>query len=124
MIEITAVLFAVDSISAIFGITHDPFIVYTSNVWATLGPRSLYFLLAGVVDKFVYLKPAVAMILSFIGAKMLMAQVHHMSTAVSLGVVGSVLLAAVGLSLIVNRLRLAAAEPISETSHHRIFDRC
>ena len=77
MIEITDVLFAVDSIPAIFGITRDPFIVYTSNVFAILGLRSLYFLLAGVVHKFVYLKPALAIILSFIGAKMLLADVYH-----------------------------------------------
>jgi tellurite resistance protein TerC len=118
MIEITDVLFAVDSIPAIFGITRDPFIVYTSNVCAILGLRSLYFLLAGVVDKFVYLNPALAIILSFIGAKMLLADVYHISTAVSLGVVGLVLLAAIGLSLVVNRERPATAEPITETDHH------
>src|SRR5215475_3540411 len=101
--EVTDVLFAVDSIPAIFGITRDPFIVYTSNVCAILGLRSLYFLLAGVVYKFVYLKPALAIILSFIGAKMLLADVYHIPTAVSLGVVGLVLLAAIGLSLLVNR---------------------
>jgi tellurite resistance protein TerC len=65
MIEITDVLFALDSIPATFGITRDPLIVYTSNVCAILGLRSLYFLLAGVVHKFVYLKPALAVILSF-----------------------------------------------------------
>jgi tellurite resistance protein TerC len=118
MIEITDVLFAVDSIPAIFGITRDPFIVYTSNVFAILGLRSLYFLLAGVVHKFVYLKPALAIILSFIGAKMLLADVYHISTAVSLGVVGLVLLAAIGLSLLVNRQHPPAAESIRETNHH------
>ena len=118
MIEITDVLFAVDSIPAIFGITRDPFIVYTSNVFAILGLRSLYFLLAGVVHKFVYLKPALAIILSFIGAKMLLADVYHISTAVSLGVVGLVLLAAIGLSLLVSRRHPPTAEPIRETDHH------
>ena len=118
MVEATDVLFAVDSIPAIFGISHDPFIVYTSNVCAILGLRSLYFLLAGVVHKFVYLKPAVAIILSFIGAKMLLADVYHISTAASLAVVGLVLLAAIGLSLLVKRQRPATAEPTTETDHH------
>jgi tellurite resistance protein TerC len=118
MIEITDVLFALDSIPAIFGITRDPLIVYTSNVCAILGLRSLYFLLAGVVHKFVYLKPALAIILSFIGTKMLLVDVYHISTGVSLGVVGLVLLAAIGLSLLVNRQHPATAELIRETDHH------
>ena len=109
---------AVDSILAIFGITRDSFIVYTSNVCAILGLRSLYFLLAGVVHKFVYLKPALAIILSFIGAKMLLADIYHVPTAASLGVVGVVLSAAIGLSLIVNRQRPATAEPTRESDHH------
>jgi len=115
MIEVTDVLFAVDSIPAIFGITRDPFIVYTSNVCAILGLRSLYFLLAGVVEKFVYLRPALAIILSFIGAKMVLADVYHIPTAASLGVVGLVLLAAIGLSLLVNPQRPATAEPPTRT---------
>jgi tellurite resistance protein TerC len=118
MIEITDVLFAIDSIPAIFGITRDPFIVYTSNVCAILGLRSLYFLLAGVVHKFVYLKPALAIILSFIGAKMLVADIYHISTAVSLGVVGLVILAAIGLSLFVVCRRPEAAAPIVDAEHH------
>jgi tellurite resistance protein TerC len=118
MIEITDVLFAVDSIPAIFGITRDPFIVYTSNVCAILGLRSLYFLLAGVVYKFVYLKPALAIILSFIGAKMLLADVYHITTAVSLGVVGLVLLAAIGLSLLVNRQHPVTEELVPKTDPH------
>jgi tellurite resistance protein TerC len=115
MVEATDVLFAVDSIPAIFGVTHDPFIVYTSNVCAILGLRSLYFLLAGVVHKFVYLKPALAIILSFIGTKMLLADVYHVPTAASLGVVGLVLLTAIGLSLLVNRQRPAMAEATTKT---------
>jgi tellurite resistance protein TerC len=78
----------------------------------------LYFLLAGVVHKFVYLKPALAIILSFIGAKMLLADVYHIPTAASLGVVGLVLLAAIGLSLLANRQRPATAEPTTLTDHH------
>ena len=116
--EVTDVLFALDSIPATFGITRDPFIVYTSNICAILGLRSLYFLLAGVVHKFVYLKPALAIILSFIGAKMLLAGVYHIPTAASLGVVGLVLLAAIGLSLLVNRQHPVTKEPVTETDPH------
>jgi TerC family integral membrane protein len=115
MVEAIDVLFAVDSIPAIFGVTHDPFIVYTSNVCAILGLRSLYFLLAGVVQKFVYLKPALAIILSFIGAKMLLADLYLVPTSASLGFVGLVLLAAIGLSLFVSRHRAATAELGAET---------
>src|SRR6476646_2742985 len=86
VVEVTDVTFAVDSIPAVFGITRDPFIVYSSNVFAILGLRSLYFLLAGVVDKLVYLKPALAIILTFIGVKMLLADVYPIPTVVSLGV--------------------------------------
>jgi TerC family integral membrane protein len=117
MVEATDVLFAIDSIPAIFGITHDPFIVYTSNVCAILGLRSLYFLLAGVVHKFVYLKPALAVILSFIGAKMLLADLYHIPTAVSLIVIDLVILAAIGLSLLVNRRRRTTTGPTTKTDH-------
>ena len=118
MVEATDVVFAVDSIPAIFGITHDPFIVYASNVCAILGLRSLYFLLACAVQKFVFLRPGLAIILSFIGAKMLLADVFHIPTAVSFGVVGFVLLAAIGLSLLINRQRPARAEPTTEADNH------
>jgi tellurite resistance protein TerC len=71
VVETSDVIFALDSIPAVFGITQDPFIVYTSNVFAILGLRSLYFLLAGVVDKFHYLKTGLALILALVGAKMI-----------------------------------------------------
>jgi tellurite resistance protein TerC len=116
MVEATDVLFALDSIPAIFGITHDPFIVYTSNVCAVLGLRSLYFLLAGVVHRFVYLTPALAIILSFIGAKMLLADVFHIPTVASFGFIGLVLLAATVLSLLVKH-RPASAEPAVGPDH-------
>jgi tellurite resistance protein TerC len=116
MVEATDVLFALDSIPAIFGITHDPFIVYTSNVCAVLGLRSLYFLLAGVVHRFVYLTPALAIILSFIGAKMLLADVFHIPTVASLGFIGLVLLVATVLSLLVKH-RPASAEPAVRPDH-------
>jgi integral membrane protein, TerC family len=97
IIEATDVLFAIDSIPAILGITTDPFIVYTSNVCAILGLRSLYFFLAGLVDRIVYLKPALAVILAFIGTKMLLGEVYHVPTVVSLGLIALVLMTAVGL---------------------------
>jgi tellurite resistance protein TerC len=78
----------------------------------------MYFLLAGVVHQFVYLKPALAIILSFIGAKMLLADIYHVPTATSLGLVGVVLLAAIGLSLLPNRQGRAAAEPTREADQH------
>src|SRR6201981_2710128 len=118
MVEATDVLFALDSIPAIFGITHDPFIVYTSNVCAVLGLRSLYFLLAGVVHRFVYLTPALAIILSFIGTKMLLADIYHISTAVSIRGVGLVLLVAIGLSLFMVRRRPETAEPVTDVDRH------
>jgi len=116
MVEATDVLFALDSIPAIFGITHDPFIVYTSNICAVLGLRSLYFLLADVVHRFVYLKPALAIILSFIGAKLLLADVFHIPTVASLGFIGLVLLAATVLSLLVKR-HSASTPPAVEPDH-------
>ena len=73
MVETTDLIFAVDSIPAIFAITGDPFLVFTSNVFAILGLRSLYFALAGLIDKFRYLKPALAVVLLVVGAKMLAA---------------------------------------------------
>jgi TerC family integral membrane protein len=118
MVEAADILFAVDSIPAIFGVTHDPFIVYTSNVCAILGLRSLYFLLAGAVHKFAYLKPALAIILSFIGAKMLLADVLRIPTAVSLGIVALLILGAVGLSLLVKHQLPVTTEPAAESRHH------
>ncbi|ABY33522.1 MAG: membrane protein [Chloroflexus sp.] len=117
IVESTDLLFAVDSIPAIFGITHDPFIVYTSNICAILGLRSLYFLLAGVMESFYYLRFGLAIILSFIGVKMLTPLVTgwflgghsvHIPTTISLGVIVVTLLASVVASLIRSR-RLASA---------------
>ncbi len=84
-IEFTDLVFAVDSIPAIFAITNDPFIVYTSNVFAILGLRSLYFALEGIITKFPYLRYGLAIILIFIGCKMLLIDVYKMPIAVSLG---------------------------------------
>jgi tellurite resistance protein TerC len=108
IVEVSDLVFAVDSIPAIFGITTNPFIVYTSNVFAILGLRSLYFLLAGVVEKFHYLKVGLAVVLMFVGVKMLGEGYvsSHFGVSkeaiilVSLGVVFVVLLFSVALSLL------------------------
>lgn len=100
IIEFTDLLFALDSIPAILAITTDPFIVITSNVFAILGLRSLYFLLAGVMEKFYYLKPGLIAILMFIGIKMLVSEHVEIPTVLSLGVVMGILGAALGLSFI------------------------
>jgi tellurite resistance protein TerC len=91
IVDTTDIVFATDSIPAIFAVTRDPFIVYTSNICAVLGLRALYFLLAGVVDKFVYLKLGLSLVLIFIGGKMLLEHFIHLPIVASLGVVGAVL---------------------------------
>ena len=100
LVETTDLIFAVDSIPAIFAITQDPFLVYTSNILAILGLRALYFLLAGVIQKFHYLQLGLAVVLAFIGVKMLIIDVVHVPTAVSLGVVAGVLALSVVASLL------------------------
>ena len=97
--ELTDVTLAVDSIPAIFGITRDPFIVYTSNVFAILGLRALYFLLAGLLDYFRYLGIGLALVLIFIGVKMISEPWLHISVSYSLAVVGGLLLLTIVLSL-------------------------
>lgn len=109
MIEFTDVVFAVDSIPAVFAVTQDPFIVFTSNIFAILGLRSLYFLLAGVIDKFVYLKPSLAVVLVFVGAKMAVAPWLKIPPAISLAVVLGIL--AVGAVASVARTRGRGAAP-------------
>jgi len=101
VVEITDVTLAVDSIPAVFGITRDPFIVYTSNVLAILGLRALYFLLAGIIDRLRFLDEGLAIVLVFIGAKMIGERWLHIPVAVSLGVVGGVLLIALLVSLLI-----------------------
>lgn len=101
LVETTDLVFAVDSIPAIFAVTKDPFLVYTSNVFAILGLRSMYFMLAGVIDKFHYLKLGLAAVLVFVGAKMLITYFGvHLPIAVSLGVIGALLLISVVASLL------------------------
>jgi len=101
LVEFSDLIFAVDSIPAIFAVTTDPFIVYTSNVFAILGLRSLYFALAGVMDKFHYLKIGLGVVLSFVGVKMLLAHTAwKIPTLVSLGVVVLILAVSIVWSLI------------------------
>jgi tellurite resistance protein TerC len=101
LVEFSDLIFAVDSIPAIFAVTKDPFIVYTSNVFAILGLRSLYFALAGVLDKFHYLKVGLGVVLSFVGVKMLLAHSPwKIDTHISLGVIVVVLAASVVASLV------------------------
>jgi tellurite resistance protein TerC len=119
IVESTDLIFAIDSIPAIFGITQDPFIVYTSNICAILGLRSLYFLLAGVMDKFHYLKIGLACILTFVGVKMLWPEItyliarehYEIPNLLSLGVIITILTVAIIASLIRAR-RLEVQEPV------------
>jgi tellurite resistance protein TerC len=100
LVEFTDLVFAVDSIPAIFGVTRDPFIVFTSNIFAILGLRSLYFLLAAVVDRFHLLKYGLAVILTFVGVKMLGEKYFKIDITFSLLVIIGVLIAAVAASMI------------------------
>ena len=103
LIEASDLVFAVDSIPAIFAITTDPFIVFTSNIFAIMGLRALYFLLADVADRFHLLKYGLAMVLTFIGAKMLIAPWYHVPVAASLAIVAVLIGASVIASLIATR---------------------
>jgi tellurite resistance protein TerC len=117
VVETTDVIFAVDSIPAIFAITLDPFIVYTSNVFAILGLRALYFLLAGVMDMFTYLKVGLSLVLCFVGAKMVIVDIYKIPTGVSLAVVGGILLLAIIASMLKQRKSgdTVVAPPMSGT---------
>jgi tellurite resistance protein TerC len=99
VVEWSDLVFAIDSIPAIFSVTRDPFLVYSSNIFAILGLRAMFFVLAGMMDRFVYLKSGVALILVFVGGKMTLAYWVHFPIYVSLGVIVCVLTAAVVLSL-------------------------
>lgn len=99
VVESTDLVFAVDSIPAIFAVTRDPFIVYTSNVCAILGLRAMYFLLANVMHQFQYLKLGLSVVLTFIGIKMVIVDLYHIPVAVSLAVVASVLTISIVASL-------------------------
>jgi len=105
LIESTDLVFAVDSIPAIYAITDDPFIVFTSNIFAILGLRALYFVLAGYLSGLLYLKPALAVILAFVGTKMLLIDVYKIPALASLVVIMTILTVAIAASIIVGRRR-------------------
>jgi tellurite resistance protein TerC len=113
LVETTDLIFAVDSIPAIFAVTDDPMIVYTSNVFAILGLRALYFLLAGVIHKFHYLKLGLSMVLVFVGVKMLLTDTYPVPIGLSLSVIAAVLTLSVAASLIWPK----AAEAHSPVEH-------
>ncbi len=117
VIEVTDLIFAVDSIPAIFAVTRDPFIVFTSNIFAILGLRSMYFLLAGVMGRFHHLKTGLALILAFVGVKMLLLDIVRIPIGASLGVIAGILAAAIGASLLWPR-----PEPLPHDSsaHHPV----
>jgi len=100
LVETTDLVFAVDSIPAVFGVTRDPFVVYTSNVFAILGLRSLYFLLADVIGRFHFLKLGLAFVLGFVGIKMLIVELYRVPIGASLGVIAGVLAISVVASLL------------------------
>jgi tellurite resistance protein TerC len=117
LVETTDLIFAVDSIPAIFAVTQDPFLVYTSNVFAILGLRSLYFLLAGVIHKFHFLKLGLSVVLVFVGAKMLLTDIYKVPIGLSLAVIAVVLGASVGASLLFPRAA-AAHDPVEHDPLH------
>lgn len=99
VVESTDLVFAVDSIPAVFAVTRDPFIVYTSNVFAILGLRSLYFVFANIIDKFTYLKLGLSIILTYVGVKMLLADIFPIPTFLSLAIIALVLTATIVASI-------------------------
>ena len=123
MVEFTDLIFAVDSIPAIFAVTTDPFIVYTSNIFAILGLRSLYFLLAGVVGKFHMLKYGLAVILVFVGAKMIGAAWFHVPILVSLGVIVGALAISIIASLLIPAPKVAEIEGTTGSIFGTLHDR-
>src|SRR6266498_5623810 len=111
VIEVTDLIFAVDSIPAIFAITRDPFIVYTSNICAILGLRSLYFLLAGLMNRFIYLRTGLALVLGFVGLKMITAEYLPFPRVVSLGIIVLILGITIWLSMLKTKNRAAQEHP-------------
>ena len=103
LVEVSDVVFAVDSIPAIFAVTTDPFIVFTSNIFAIMGLRALYFLLADMAERFHLLKFGLALVLIFVGAKMLLAEWWHVPTGLSLAIIGAIVAGSIGLSLLMTK---------------------
>ncbi|WP_437227649.1 TerC family protein [Planctomicrobium sp. SH661] len=114
LIEGCDVVFAVDSIPAVFGVTKDPFLVFTSNIFAILGLRSLYFALAGMMGQFEYLKYSLIVLLFFVGIKMLLSDVFHISNLASLAIIGTILAIGVVTSLMFGKKHEEHAEPGSD----------
>ncbi len=112
MVESTDLIFAVDSIPAIFAVTRDPFLVYTSNIFAILGLRSLYFVLAGVMGKFSYLKLGLAVVLVFVGIKMTLVDLWKIPTPISLGVIAGVITISIVASLVKDRRNQSAVREL------------
>jgi len=105
VIETTDLIFAVDSIPAVLAITRDQFVAYTSNICAILGLRSLYFLLAGLMDRFIYLRTGLALVLGFVGIKMVIADYFPLPRVLSLGVIAIILGITIGVSMSKTRQR-------------------
>jgi tellurite resistance protein TerC len=118
-VESTDLIFAVDSIPAIFAVTADPFIVYTSNVFAILGLRALYFLVAGVLDVFCYLRYGLGLVLAFVGLKMILADIYKIPIGVSLGVVAGILALSIVVSLLFPRKQSKAEDGVTPSFLHR-----
>ena len=116
VVEATDLVFAVDSIPAIFAVTRDPFIVYTSNIFAILGLRSLYFLLAASIRKFRYLKAGLGAVLLFVGVKMLLGEYYPIPIGISLAVIGIIL----GMSVLVSFLSNETTEPTEENPEQAV----
>jgi tellurite resistance protein TerC len=110
VIEITDLIFAVDSIPAVFAITRDPFIAYTSNICAVLGLRSLYFLLARLMERFIYLRTGLALVLGFVGLKMIVADYFPLPRGLSLGVIALILSVTIAISMFKTHNRVAAED--------------
>lgn len=119
IVESSDLVFALDSIPAVLGITRVPFLVYSSNVFAMLGLRALYFLLAGAIERLRYLRPGLALILLFVAAKMLLEGFAHISVGLSLTVIGVVLMAVIVASLLKKEKQVGSgSEVISDTNVH------
>ncbi len=114
VIESSDIMFAIDSVPAILAITTDTFIVFTSNAFAIMGLRSLYFLLAGLIDRFEYLKYGLAALLAFAGAKMLLSDVIHIDVWVSLGIIVAILVVSIVISVVATRDRQLPESPPPE----------
>jgi tellurite resistance protein TerC len=120
LVETSDVAFAIDSIPAIFAITRDPFIVFTSNIFAILGLRSMYFVLAGLMEKFRYLKISLAFLLGFIGVKMILIHHYPIDNAISLAVIAGILTVGILASLKSVQDSAALLSPLADEIEHLI----